>query len=329
MARFPCNFEKDLLKELSLICGPFYVKSFEKMYKDVNERELASVTVITGGNWNVKGKLLPGNSLLLNPMEKPTNWPKGIEVEISNKSQIYQQKHPKKKLFWSPILSSIEFKYNLSNGSSVLVKGNMLHLSVLQEIADNFKIDSESLNKKFTTYTSIILNSLYKSGLITNEGLNEGYSSDEPCIDLYSMTLDELMFAGGSSKTISLQSNNLRSNASTPLTYFSQSNNHNHPQNLSSIDKSILLQCSITRILKQLRSLSISDLFSRISMLPKLLTRFSPSLQDVMDALKQLHEKEFVQLAFGDGVDELIDLSENDLNNLDSYREKLVIKYLA
>ena len=39
-------------------------------------------------------------------------------------------------------------------------------------------------------------------------------------------------------------------------------------QDISPIDKSILLQCSITRIMKQLRSVNLPDLFSRISMLP-------------------------------------------------------------
>ena len=83
--------------------------------------------------------------------------------------------------------------------------------------------------------------------------------------------------------------------------------------------------------MKQIRSLNLSDLFSRISMLPKLLSRFSPSLQDVLDALKQLHDKEFVQLVSGDGIDELIELSDGDLNNLSSFSQKynLFIKYLA
>ena len=143
------------------------------------------------------------------------------------------------------------------------------------------------------------------------------------------MTLTDLL-STGTSKNGNIQSN--QSSCSTPLSssnYFSNSNNQQQSQ-ISPVDKSILLQCAITRILKQLRILGLSDLFNRISMLPKLLTRFSPSVKDLLDALKQLHEKEFIKLAFGDGIDDLIDANCDDLVDIDNYNQsKIYIKYLA
>ncbi len=337
ITRNPSRFESDLLRELKEICGSFYVKSFEKMFNDANEREMSNVTVITGGNnWNICGKLLPGHSLLLPSLnEKEHNWPPVIESEILAKNQKYQQKYPKRKLFWSPMLSSIEFEYNLSTGFNVMIRGNMIHFNVLKFIADAGVIDFEVLGKKYGPNTNLIMKSLLKSGLIKKDGndceINQEYSND-PIIDLYTMTLNDLMFVtNGPSNCGSNCGNSTsnRSNASTPL-YFQNSNNNSVPV-ISPIDKSILLQCSITRILKQLRSLNLQDLFTRISMLPKLLTRFSPTLEDLMEALKQLHEKEFVQMVFGDGVDEMVELSEDDLKKIDNckYSDNLFIKYMA
>ena len=355
MSHVPSKFEIDLLNDLKQICGAFYIKPFEKMVKDINEGEICNVTIITGGNWNFKGKLLPGHFLLVNPENgenggsddfKDGNsshmWPRAISAEIIEKTNLYQQKYPKRKLFWSPILSSVEFQFTLNSGRLLRIRGNMLHLTVLEEITRN---DYETnpfndLIKKFGPNVNIILNSLLKIGLITREGkINEEFlSTESELVDLYALTLNEINLIS----TICV-AGGVRTNNSTPSSFntfnnailhspHTQTQTQTHSYLITTpIDKSILLQCSITRIMKQIRSLNLSDLFSRISMLPKLLSRFSPSLQDVLDALKQLHDKEFVQLVSGDGIDELIELSDGDLNNLSSFSQKynLFIKYLA
>lgn len=329
VTRVPSRFENDLLRELKQICGSFYVKSFEKMFSDVNDREISGLTVLTAGTWNIRGKLLPGHTLL-DESNNTNNTIEEIEKEISGKRFIYQQKHPKRKLFWSPILSSIEFSFKISKQREIEIKGNFLHFNVLKTISELGRLETDLLIKKFGPNTNLILSSLYKSGLIATVGINEEYSGAS-VVDLYTLTLNELSIVHAGN-TVS----NRSSNTATPIYFNTSNSNNNNSLSISPIDKSILLQCSITRILKQLRSLSLTDLFYRISMLPKLLTKFSPSLPDVLDALKQLHEKEFVQLVFGDGIDEIIELTEDDLKNLEktlnnsgNKNDKLFIKYLA
>ena len=338
--RIPCNFEMNLLNEFKTICGPFFVKSFEKMFSDLNEKELSSsVTVLTGGTWNIRGKLLPGHSALLSSNEQ-FNWPKPVEKEISDKSKIYQQKYPKRKLFWSPLLSSIEFNYILvDNSINLMIKGSCLHFNILQLISES-KIDIEGLKKVSGLFSINCVNSLIATDLVvkSTDGIlfiNQNFKQEANELDLYNLTLTDLL-STGTSKNGNIQSN--QSSCSTPLSssnYFSNSNSNNqkHQQQqsqISPVDKSILLQCAITRILKQLRVLGLSDLFNRTSMLPKLLTRFSPSVKDLLDALKQLHEKEFIKLAFGDGIDDLIDANCDDLVDIDNYNQsKIYIKYLA
>lgn len=316
--KLPSKFEKDLLSELKEICGNFYTKSFEKMFSDIMEREDERFTIITGGVWNIRGKLLPGNNLFidLDHLHSKSPFPQNIHEEIIEKSKKYHKNYPKRKLFFSPLLSSIEFNFTLDSGSIILIKGNIHHYNLLKELSDNPSIDL------FNNYDESIINCFINSQLISREGeINHNYSGDS-FVNLYNVTLNELGFIG------STNGNNLiTNNRCTPSPYFTSTSNNNYC--ISPIDKSILLQCSITRLLKQLRSLSLSDLFSRISMLPKLLTRFSPTQKDVLDAIKQLHEKEFVQLVLGDGIDDIIEVSENDLKNLDNFNNNLFIKYLA
>lgn len=347
--RIPCTFERNLLAEFKSICGPFFVKSFEKMFSDLNENEKelsSSVTVLTGGTWNIRGKLLPGHSALLSSNnEQEFNWPPPVEKEISVKSKIYNQKYPKRKLFWSPLLTSIEFNYVLGEGSisiDLMIKGSCLHLNILQLISES-KIDIEGLIKLLGSFSINCINSLLLTGLIikSNDGflfINQDYKQEAKELNLYDLTLTDLLSTGTSKNghgNGNIQSN--QSSSSTPLSssnYFSNNNNNNSNNQLqlqiSPIDKSILLQCAITRILKQLRVLSLSNLFDRISMLPKLLTRFSPTLKDLLDVLKQLHEKEFIKLALGDGIDDLIDVKDDDLVEIDNYNQSTIfIKYLA
>jgi hypothetical protein len=352
--RIPCTFERNLLKEFKTICGPFFVKSFEKMFLDFSEKDLSSftssssLTVLTGGTWNIRGKLLPGHSALLNSNEQ-FNWPEPLNQEIDLKSKIYHQKYPKRKLFWSPLLTSIEFNYNL-NLNVFTIKSSCLHFNILETISET-KIYAEGLTKLFGPFALDCLNSLILLGLVSklsdgSFGINQNFESESKELDLYTLTLTELLSTKG---TYSKNGNNLlnQSSTSTPRpssssssasasagtqtsNYFSNNNNANNQSHTSPIDRSILLQCAITRILKQLRVLGLPDLFNRISMLPKLLTRFSPSLKDLLDALKQLHEKEFVKLALGDGIDDLVDVNDEDLIHI--YNENqcnIFIKYLA
>lgn len=330
VTRLPSTFERNLLSEFKQICGPFYVKSFEKMFADLSEREV-SVTVLTGGTWNIRGKLLPGHAALLGANETDFNWPLPLVTEISGKTKNYHQKYPKRKLFWSPLLTSVEFDY-LLNSVCVTIRGTCLHLKMLEMISEGSKIDSEFINKTFGQFGGNVLSSLRASGLISDSSdgcfiINQNFKPETRELDLYALTLTDIL-STGKNGGIHVTS---QSTSSTPLPskYFA-SNTPSQQSQISPIDKSILLQCAITRILKQLRVLGLPDLFNRISMLPKLLTRFSPSIKDVLDALKQLHEKEFVKLAFGNEIDDLIDLSDEDLSNIYNENQgKIFIKYLA
>lgn len=332
ITRIPCNFERDLLSEFKNICGPLFVKSFEKMFSDLNEREL-SVTILTGGTWNIRGKLLPGHAALLSANEQ-FNWPQPLETEILKKSQFYQQKYPKRKLFWSPLLTSIEFSYVLGDSVDLMIKGSCLHLNILQLVSET-RTNTEEIVKLFGQFSLNCLNSLITTNLITKsvtiDGtlfINENFKQETKELDLYTLTLTELLC--GKTATHSTCSTPLPSSNSANSTNYFSNTSQSHQSQITPIDKSILLQCAITRILKQLRVLALSDLFNRISMLPKLLTRFSPTVKDLLDALKQLHEKEFVKLAFGDGIDDLIDATDDDLINIQNdTNTKLFIKYLA
>lgn len=337
ITRISSPFERDLLGELKKICGPFFVKSFEKMFLDWNGREF-SMAVLTGGNWNIRGKLLPGHAALLNLNENNNfnfNWPRELETEISVRSKLYHQKYPNRKLFWSPLLTSIEFNYILND--SILVKGSCLHLNILQLISES-KVDADYLIKFYGQFSLNCLGTMLKIGLITKSltdgtfNINLNFKAEGRELDLYTLTLTEILSTGsrnnGNNGSLTSSSSS-SSSCSTPLPSSKYFSNVNQQVQISPIDKSILLQCAVTRILKQLRVLGLSDLFNRLSMLPKLLTRFSPTLQDLVDALKQLHEKEFVKLAFGEGIDDLIDATENDLINLSEDNSKLFIKYLA
>lgn len=332
--RNPCLFERNLLNEFKTICGPFFIKSFEKMFSDLNEKDLSSsVTVLTGGTWNIRGKLLPGHSALLSPNEQ-FYWPEPLQEEIIGKSKIYHQKYPKRKLFWSPLLTSIEFVYKSSK--DLMIKGSCLHFNILQTISDS-KIDTEGLNKLYGPFSINCLNTLLVTGLVKklSDGtfdINSNCKPESNELDLYSLTLTEILKGAGSKNGNILSSSTSRPSSSVPSSstnYFSN-NNIAVNQQISPIDKSILLQCAITRILKQLRILGLTDLFNRISMLPKLLTRFSPSVKDLLDALKQLHEKEFVKLAVGEGIDDLNDVNDEELVDIiDENQSKIYIKYLA
>ena len=350
--KIPSIFESELLNHLKKTCGAFFVNNYERMFADIQEVEIENhVTVITGGIWNIKGKLLPGNPLLLNHSDK-FSWPEPINSSISNQIESYHQKFPKKKLFWSPVLSCVEFQYTY-NAYSVLVKGTCVHLKILQTLSTHGPMAYDSLiklssniinaNSSVPFYIPLVLNSLLSSGIVvsTSPGnilhLNsELPPRDQDCLDFYTGIISELIGNGTNNNNNNYNSYNNNNNSykmttPRPISSFaphSFSNSSQPQQILNSLDKSILLQCAITRILKQLRLLSFPDLFYRISMLPNLLTRFSPSIEEIIEALKQLHEKEFVQLVFGD-LDEFLDASESDLKNLSEFHDNLFIKYMA
>ena len=317
----PSAFERNLFNELKIVCGAFYIKPFERMYGDIAaEPNSTGLTVITGGTWNLNTKILPGNPVLLNPTDN-FNWPAALSSGISKLSHLYHERYPKRKLYFSPLLTSIEFEYSYK-GKRIDLKASALHLSILQELSAG-GIEISEIIRKYGQLSVVVLRTLEMAGLISKIGESLelcALSSTDPC-DLYTLALNELVFGCQTSKSTSTNYSS-SSNRSTPhpSTTFAK-------QDISPIDKSILLQCSITRIMKQLRSVNLPDLFSRISMLPKLLTRFSPTLEDVLDALKQLHEKEFVMLATGDGIDEVTEIGEGDLSNKD--RASIWIKYLA
>ena len=111
---------------------------------------------------------------------------------------------------------------------------------------------------------------------------------------------------------------------------------------LSASDRLILLQSASTRLLKQLRRISLQELYAQLSMLPVLLTRFSPSMEDVMQALWQLAEKEFVALCIAGVPEEDAGVADEDGKRLLDFAEfqalmraadagigaRMVIKYL-
>lgn len=316
----PSAFESNLLSELKQICGAYSVKSFEKMFADV-QQATKDETILTAGNWNIKGKLLPGHVLFA----ETSVWPcENITLDVTEKSRSYHQKNPKRKLLWSPLLSTVEFSFSIGN-NQVYIKGSCMHLSALQMLSAGDLDGVEAL----APFGGIMLNSLVASGLVLkgSDGslaVNWKYSGAGE-IDLYSILMTELLT---SSFVTTIQTG-------TPPHYFSAGNprnsviSNNHNTNISYLDKSILLQCAVTRILKQLRLQPLPDLFNRLSMLPSLLTRFSPSIGDVLEACKGLHEKEFVRMAVGEGVDDLVDLCDNlgDLERMNT--NNLFIKYLA
>lgn len=335
----PSLFEKGLLRELESICGYFYIKPFEKMHGDIcDDSVVPGLTILTGGTWNLNCKILPGNSILLNPADK-FDWPCCLKGEIEKLGHWYTKRHPRRKLYFSPLLTCIEFEYSLGDGRVLDIKASALHLSILKDISDNSSmslINSDCITSKYGLNSLIVLKTLLNCNLIVidknshcihiNNG-NDILVDDFGRIDLYSSTLNELIYDAQELKIKSSFMTNSSSSRSTPHTNFTPSG----PSipTITSLDKSILLQCSITRLMKQLRSLNLPDLFTRISMLPKLLMRFSPSMEDILEALKQLHEKEFVMLAIGDGIDEIVEIGEDELKKNEFDRNNIWIKYLA
>jgi len=90
---------------------------------------------------------------------------------------------------------------------------------------------------------------------------------------------------------------------------------------ISTTDRFILLQSTSTRLLKQLRRISLQELYNQLSMLPVLLTRFSPTMEEVMQALWQLAEKEFAILSIAGGHDDDITVADEDGKRLLDFTE--------
>jgi hypothetical protein len=342
------SFETELMGSLKQICGAYFVASYERMFADVRERDSdTSATILTGATWSIRGKLLPGHSLFL-PESSSIPWPDPvIDSQVGEQTNRYYAQFPKRKLFWSPLLSCVEFNYIMDRKSSITIRATCVHLSILKSLASQQQSVSQ-LMATLPPSSTIALHSLKESGLIVivdnklkgEEGhmvsLNTNFTWDTPVLDLYTATLHELLFSDSSHSH-----HNYSSNASpipksfTPRPFSASSSSLNpsaafasNSSHLTPLDKSILLQCAITRTMKQLRSLSLLDLFNRLSMLPKLLSRFSPSIEDILDALKQLHDKEFVKLAFGD-LDDLVEAEQKDLENIHQNHQNLFIKYMA
>jgi hypothetical protein len=123
-----------------------------------------------------------------------------------------------------------------------------------------------------------------------------------------------------------------------------------HVLALSAPDRLLLLQSASMRLLKQFRRLSLRDLYAQLSMLPVLLARFSPAMEECMRALWQLVEKEFVAMSVAEIEAMDMDLGgsgvvDEDGTRIGAFREfeallsgataygshlpeKLVIKYL-
>lgn len=361
--------ETALLGLLRETCGPGFVSQYERMLGDMEQslqlgtqhragasgtrrrkapssHHDATFTVITGGTWNMRGKLLPGHALLQMTGDAFV-WPGG---DIAGFEHFYGLTFPKRRLTWIPALSAVEGEMLVDDGPRVPMRTSSVQAAVLEALKTDAWMDADALGVavfgRSAPVSDALLAPLLHAGLVSQRragGSNEYRfapngarirdalaASPDGILDLFGASLGTLADSGSSgSGAVSVSNSSFLAGGSGTASATGWGTHvHSHP--LSRSDRSILLQCVSMRLLKQLRSLALADLYSRLSMLPLLLSRFSPPMDEVIEALRQLHDKEFVRLCLGDQDNER-EMTQDDLTALavDPVHQDVFVKYLA
>jgi hypothetical protein len=286
------------LSRLSATCGPAFTAHFDRMHADIQGRLMQSssisVCLLTGGTWNVKGKrLLPGHAII--STSPAATWPEAAPISAFEATYLALPAHRIRRLNWIPALSEVEFDMILPPGKRISVRASCAQLFLLKQISDSRSA------LVFDDLSHALLAPLIKVGLIERDGrtLTGDWSSLPPVIDVFSPLVSDLVSTAH--QPFSSSAAAMRSFSTTGTPSRKSTNSGASPASLSLPDKLSLLQSQIMRLLKQLRSLSLADLYNRLSMLPALLSRFSPEVEEVDGAVRGLAEKEFVQVVVVEG----------------------------
>lgn len=324
--------EACLLSKLTSTCGPSFTMHFERMLADVNDCKQidseGSVTLLTGGNWLVRDeRLLPGHSILANANSFQL-WPRPDALENFQTQYTANQANRSRRLTWIPQLSEVVF----AGENGIQIRSTCLQFALLERIAEDKPL-SDLLQMPFAEAS---LNVMMQVGLVArSEGGNYSFLAPSADVDVFTPVISRL-FGQHPSDSIVYSSSTTPGPRSTSTRTFTPHNNNNHRptssvsrvSGLSKADRLTLLQSQISRLLKQLRSLSLAELYNRLSMLPVLLSRFSPSLEEVNESVRSLVEKEFVELVSAETGEVIAD------GEIDSYLtnwapEALQVRYLA
>lgn len=343
-SRVKGSTEAEFLARLTETCGSAFTAHFDRMCSDIQGTATntqsqgtetgCSITLLTGGTWTVKGKrLLPGHPIF---PANPT-WPQEAPIKSFEAAYLANPAHRSRRLHWIPALSEVHFDLVVPDGGGnapekrISIRASCAQLSLLQQQQQICADPSQPVNPADELHFALVA-PMIKCGLVdrTTHRLTNDLSSLPESIDLFSPLISDLLStqhhisSTAPSQIRSLSTTGTPSRKSTvslvgtsssiPSGGANSHNNNHHP--LSSADKMALLQSQIMRLLKQLRSLSLSELYNRLSMLPVLLSRFSPEVEEVDGAVLVLAEKEFVQIVQvgeGGGGDEAVLSGDNNV----------------
>lgn len=330
-----------LLSKLTSTCGPSFTIHFERMLADVAECKQidtsSSVVLLTGGNWLVKNeRLLPGHSILAST-NNFSLWPHPGSLEAFQSQYTANQANRSRRLTWIPQLSEVIFA--CENGAQI--RSSCLQFALLERIAS-----CQSLQDLMQIpFAEASLNILLQSGLIgRSEAGVYSFLQPEADVDVFTPVASRLFgqhpIISDGSTAYSFSTTPAPRSTSTRTFTPQNNNNNNHANgsnsttsrssatNMNKADRLTLLQSQISRLLKQLRSLSLAELYNRLSMLPVLLSRFSPSLEEVNESVQSLVEKEFVEIVGGE-TGEVVGESEIEAYLANWAPESLQVRYLA
>ncbi len=309
--------EAELLALLSSTCGPAFTSHFDRMHTDIQSKQaqtsIASVSgticLLTGGTWSIKGKrLLPGHPIFTSL----ARWPEPAIIATFEKAYLSLPAHRSRRLNWIPALSEVEFDLILpGNEKRISLRASCAQLAILQQL-----VERESGPILQDDINSALMAPMIRAGLLNQDGTLTGdWNSVAPIVDVFTPLVTELLSTSSIASGASGQ-HQMRpfSTTGTPSRESTVTGAYSTP--LSPTDKQTLLQSQITRLLKQLRSLTLAELYNRLSMLPVLLSRFSPEIEEVDSAVRGLAEKEFLQVV-------LVERGESVLSNENGIKEAM------